>query len=613
MGKPVQRSPAPGDGRETPAEGRGITQQLEEQLRFSRALNEIADAVLAEEDAQGLLDAIVCLLGRILEVDRALIFDVRFDEGLAEGLCEWLNAEKEGITPTRASYPLELFREGAELMRKTKRWMESHDDEPHPCFVQDGSAIRLHEGMNIHSLLWYPFFFREDGYYLLVFNQVDHGRRWKPEELVFLDAVTRQVNLALQKLQLLAERRRAERERKASLDRLTRTLAELKRAQDQLIMRERLAAVGQLSAGIAHDFNNVLTVVLGVSELLESRDDLPEDVLESLRLVSASGRRAARLVRQLLDFSGRTVRQARTIDLRLLCEEATSFLRRTLPETIDLRLEAGSGEFLVEGDPAQFQELLTNLALNARDAMPDGGSIELRLERIESEDGDRCALCTEVIRGEWIRLACRDTGRGIPPADLGRVFEPFFSTKKKGEGTGLGLAQVAGIVRQHGGHLAVSSDPSWGSLFSLYLPLASAGQPASRSAGHAPSPQGRGERILVIEDDSTVRKVTARMLASLGYQVQTAESGSSALELLEKEPSAFALVLSDMVMPGMDGLELLRELRRIQPRMKAVIMSGYPLGEEGRGLLEQGKLRFIQKPVHLSILSRVIRDALEGC
>ena len=570
-------------------EQRRVAHQLEEQLRFSRALNRIADAILAEADAEGLLDTIARLLGTILETDRALIYDICFDRGVADGLCEWINPACAGITPTRASYPLQMFRGGVEFLRRTKSWLESHDHSPHPSLMEDGSVDTLHGEMRIRSLLWYPFFFRDNGYYLLVLNQVREGRDWKPEEFVFLDAVTRQVNLALQKLELLDE---------------------LQQTQNRLVRRERMAAVGQLSAGIAHDFNNILTAILGVTELLEQRGDLPAEVCDNLRLVSASGRRAARLVRQLLDFSRRTVRQPRVLDLRELCRDTVAFLQRILPETIDVELVTTPDEMLVDGDRVQLQEVLTNLVVNSRDAMPMGGRIEIRTERLSAVDEASCAICGATIRGEWIHLQCRDSGTGIADHHIERVFEPFFSTKQAGEGAGLGLAQVAGIVGQHDGHLTVSSEPGKGTTFSLYLPPLDHAGPEPRSESQPTTTQGRGERILVVEDDPIVRRVTAAMLESQGYTVNTAPGGRQALERISRED--FSLVLSDMVMPDMDGLALLRQLRTARPNLRLVMMSGYPLGDESRELVERGEMCFIQKPVGLPDLCRVIRSALDA-
>ncbi|MDQ7088347.1 MAG: histidine kinase dimerization/phospho-acceptor domain-containing protein [Acidobacteriota bacterium] len=340
---------------------------------------------------------------------------------MAEGLCEWIPRGGDQVPATRAAYPLRLFRRSVAYLQKTRNWIESHDDNPHSSLVKEGSVALLHGEMHIRSLLWYPFFFRDDGYYLLALNQVHRRREWKPEEFVFLDAVTRQVNLALQKLALLDE---------------------LQQAQSRLVRRERLAAVGQLSAGIAHDFNNILTAILGVTELLEQREDLPRDVGEHLRLVSTSGRRAARLVRQLLDFSRRTVRRTRALDLRELCGETVTFLERTLPETIDVEFRPSNDEVLVEGDRVQIQEVLTNLAVNARDAMPMGGKIELGVELEPSVEGVTCTICGSPVRGEWVRLLCRDSGTGIPRAQhrthLRAVFLDQASRGRRRAGPGPG-------------------------------------------------------------------------------------------------------------------------------------------------------------------------------
>jgi len=382
-------------------------------------------------------------------------------------------------------------------------------------------------------------------------------------------------------------RKRLEEALQTSQQCLTETLAELHNTRQQLAQRERLAAVGQLAAGIAHDFNNILTGILGFAELLRLS---PE-------------------IRQLLDFSRNASRQPRPIDLAPLSKEILKFLRRTLPENIQLRLDIQPpGEYMVDLDPAQVQQLLTNLMVNARDAMPGGGELQLRLGRVTVTDEARCALCHEPIAGEWVQIQLEDTGSGISPEALPHLFDPFYTTKEAG--SGLGLSQVAGIVGQHGGHMRVESRVGQGSLFSIYLPPARQKKENGSTAAPPQLAYGRGESVLLVEDDPTVREVSRAMLESLNYQVLSASSGREALAIYAGHRQEIILVLSDMVMPDMDGVALFKALKGYTSTPKMVMMSGYPLGEQGARLLEQGIIAWVQKPISLPQLSQLISQAL---
>ncbi len=584
--------------------------QLSRQLAFSQALNRIADAITTQDDAEGILTALARIMGETLQVDRSLIYDILFEEHLAMGLCEWLSPACPEITPSKDTYSLDLFIDGTTSIRESRSWLESHSEQRNPHLAQDGSAQLLHEQMNIQSLLWYPFAFRADGFYLLVFNQVSHRRKWAPDELAFVDAATRQAGLALQKLSLLAERDRAEKALRKSNQHLTETLAELQETQDRMVQRERLAAVGQLAAGIAHDFNNILTVILGYADMLRISPDVSERVRGDLRHIANAGRRAAQLIRQLLDFSRKTVRQAHQLDLGSFSRELVEFLRRTIPENIQIRLSIEPGEFVIEADRTQLQQLITNLVVNARDAMPGGGALQLALARVEATGEARCAFCLEPIEGERVRFQVRDTGSGIPEEVLPHIFEPFFTTKEVGKGSGLGLSQVAGIVGQHEGHITVESELGQGTTFSFYLPISREEPTMGESAEPPRLAHGRGKTILLVEDDRAVRKVGQAMLESLGYQVLSAVNGKNALAIYSEHRNEIELVISDMVMPDMDGMALFANLKTIKANMKMVVLSGYPLRQNREEMLRQGIVAWLQKPMSVLQLSQVLDKAL---
>ncbi len=389
-------------------------------------------------------------------------------------------------------------------------------------------------------------------------------------------------------------------------------LSELKQTQEKMVQQERLAAVGQLAAGIAHDFNNILTTILGFAELMQMSPDMPESMQSDLQRISTSSQRAAHLVRQLLDFSRKTIRHPRQFDLSSFTKESVKFFERTIPENIRINLNLAPGDYLIEADPIQLQQVITNLALNARDAMPTGGELRIGLSRVECTDNIHCALCNQPIKGEWVQLKVTDTGSGISADALPRIFEPFFTTKEVGAGTGLGLSQVSGIVAQHQGHIRVESQVGQSTTFTIYLPvILTSGQEASKPEP-AQMMQGQGETILVVEDEPTVLEATTTMLEYLGYRIITAPNGEKAIAIFEDRKTKIDLVLSDMVMPDMNGETLFHRLRAGNPDLKMVIMSGYPLGEKGAMLLEQGVVDWFQKPISFGQLSQVVGKALSN-
>ncbi|MBI1881479.1 MAG: response regulator [Chloroflexi bacterium] len=408
----------------------------------------------------------------------------------------------------------------------------------------------------------------------------------------------------------ITERKQAEAALRESNRRLEQALTGLKEAQEKTVQQERLAVVGQLAAGIAHDFNNILTGMLGFAQLLQMSPQMPEAAQADLGHIVTSGQRAAHLIRQLLDFSRKSIRWPQQLDLVPFIKEAVKFLERTIPENIRINLKIAPGVYLVEADPAQIQQLLTNLAINSRDAMPAGGILQIFVARIELEGEIRCVGCNQAVEGEWIRMTVTDNGRGIPPEALPRIFEPFFTTKEVGEGSGLGLAQVLGIVEQQGGHLTVNSREWRGTTFNIYLPPLTPSQDKVEAVEIAPGLPGQGETILLVEDEPMVLEVGRRILASLGYQALTARSGREALTVYAEHRDEIALVLLDMVMPDMDGVDLFNLLKAQTPEIKVVMMSGYPLGEKGARLLEQGVVDWFQKPMSYPDLAQIISQAL---
>jgi PAS domain S-box-containing protein len=379
-----------------------------------------------------------------------------------------------------------------------------------------------------------------------------------------------------------------------------------KRAHDTLLRSEealrnshKMEAVGRLAGGIAHDFNNLLTAILGYCELSKAHADDPARILGDVEEIRKSAERAAALTRQLLAFSRRQHLQPRVMDLNERLMAMDSLLRRLIGEDIELVTRPGDGLRKVKADPGQIEQVIVNLVVNARDAMPGGGKILLSTRDLGREG--------------LVALEVRDSGCGMDPETAARVFEPFFTTKEVGKGTGLGLSTVYGIVQQSGGSIRVSSTPGVGSAFVVTLPVAIE-QPDLPQAPAAPAdaPMRGRERILLVEDEDAVRDMVSESLQRHGYEVEEAPDGLKALEVYKTNPEAFDMVLTDVVMPGMSGGELAAALRRIDPSVKVLFMSGYSDDAlVSRGVSRDG-MAFLEKPFTQDALSKKVRGVLES-
>jgi PAS domain S-box-containing protein len=387
-----------------------------------------------------------------------------------------------------------------------------------------------------------------------------------------------------------------------------REVTQEREAQLYAQTRDRLAAIGQLAAGIAHDFNNILTSILGLAELLQMRPDDPSAVQRHAGVIHAQGERAAQMIRQVLDFARKTVAEQKALNLAAFLKEYAVFVRRVIPESIEIRVEVETEDAWIWGNEVQIHQVLTNLAVNARDAMPEGGRLTFRLTRTEVLPGQKPPL-PGMAPGSWVTVEVTDTGVGILPEVLPHIFEPFFTTKRPGQGTGLGLAQVYGIVQQHGGHIGVRSRPGEGTTFVIYLPCRAPEARAGVPETARPEAARFEGMVLLVEDEPKVLEVIREMLESLGFQVLATVSPVEALRLYEAHRPAIRLVLSDAVMPEMSGPELLVALRARDPDVRVVFMSGYPLGSSRGTSLPDG-VPWIQKPFRRDALAEVIRRVL---
>jgi PAS domain S-box-containing protein len=384
-------------------------------------------------------------------------------------------------------------------------------------------------------------------------------------------------------------------------------------AEEKLRQSHRMESVGRLAGGVAHETNNQMSVVIGAADFILRRHDVPDAVRADVEHVRQAAERTSAITAQLLAFSRRQFLRPVVLDLPGLVARWESVLRRVVGEDCSVVVQAREGIAPVRADPGQLEQALLNLALNARDAMPRGGTLTVEVfSALVSDEYLARRPGVSIRTGRYVVLAVSDTGHGMDAETLSHAFEPFFTTKGVGHGTGLGLSTVYGIVKQSDGYVWAYSEPGRGSTFKLYLPAVD--QTAATPAVSAPPPAsaGRGELILVVEDDEGVRWMTSRILVDAGYQVLEAADGRAALELLGRNGAAVRLVVTDVVMPGLGGRALADELARLRPGIPVLFTSGYTDGEiVRRGLLEPGTA-FVQKPFGPDTIVRSVRDRLDA-
>jgi PAS domain S-box-containing protein len=394
----------------------------------------------------------------------------------------------------------------------------------------------------------------------------------------------------------------------------TEDMTERTKLEEQLRIAQKMEAIGRLAGGIAHDFNNILSVILGYTALLtdelEKDDPKRDDLLE----ISTAADRAAALTKQLLAMGRRQVLQPLTIDLAQTLRGLEKMIRWLLGDEIQLSLQLGAELGAGFVDPTQIDQVITNLVVNARDAMPTGGRLSIDVENVVLRDADAAACVIDVRPGRYVMLEVTDTGTGMDAATMAKIFEPFFTTKPLGKGTGLGLATVFGIVRQSNGGLRVASQPGKGTTFQVYLPRVEGDRVRLTSAapsGRETVPRGT-ETILLVEDDDQVRALARTVLRRQGYNVLEAQNGGEALLICEQYEASIQLMVTDVVMPRMSGRDLAERLAPMCPQMKVLFMSGYTDDAVVRhGVLTTG-LPFLQKPLTASNLARMVRQVLDG-
>ena len=389
---------------------------------------------------------------------------------------------------------------------------------------------------------------------------------------------------------------------------LAERVEELRSTRAQFVHLQRMDAVGRLAGGVAHDFNNMLSVILAEADLARSHLTGEHPAAEAIDGIAAAGSRAAGLTRQLLAFSRRQLVAPSTFSLEEMVETMVPMLRRLLGERITIFCRSDATAPLVRADRGQVEQVLLNLAVNARDAMPEGGRLAIEVANVTLDDS-YAATRPEVAPGAYVMLVVSDTGQGMSDEVQAHIFEPFYTTKPTGEGTGLGLATCYGIVKQHGGHIAAYSEADVGSTFRVYLPVAEG--PVSGPPRPAPAEIGGSERLLVVEDDAALRDVATRILARLGYRVVTVGSAEEALTLLEREELELDLVVTDVVLPGRNGRELAEALAERRPGLRVLFVTGYSGDVILQHRLLAQDVTSLQKPYTAESLGRKVREVLD--
>ena len=466
------------------------------------------------------------------------------------------------------------------------------------------NVVDAYETIGIHSLLLVALRVRGESFgFVALVRFLPDSPAFDEADRDFAQALADHAALAISNARLL----RSVREELAERERAE---AALRKSEEQLRQAQKMEAIGRLSGSVAHDFNNLLSVILSYSDLLLS-DLKPIDPLRGdIESIRKAGEKAADLTKQLLAFSRQQVLAPRVVDLNSVLVDLEKMLRRLVGEDVEIVTHYARTLSRVKVDPSQIDQVLLNLVINARDAMPSGGKLTIETKDVELDD----SYTSEhfgVARGPHVMLAVSDTGVGMDPQTQARIFEPFFTTKELGKGTGLGLSTVFGIVKQSGGHIWVYSEPGGGSTFKIYFPATDAEHTALPLPIEAISLEGT-ESILLVEDQDEVRRVAQTILRRYGYHVIEARNAGEALLICERHPRNIHLLVTDVVMPQLSGRELAERLSVMRPTMKVLYMSGYTENViVHHGILDSG-IAYLQKPIVPELLARRVREVLDS-
>jgi PAS domain S-box-containing protein len=568
-----------------------------------RALNEAALAMERTLSPDEVLDVVGghlrdlgfwCAVALVDESgERLVIRHVCFADGVMERVSALTGVTVESIS---------VVIDGAEMLREVVRERKTifqcdvtgflkHILPEAPAEVQKLAADSLGLGKSVFAPL-----IADDAVFGVL---AVHAGEIAEKDAPAMTAFANQLAAALRKATLLQE--------------LEESLRELKSTQDQLLQAQKMEAVGRLAGGVAHDFNNLLTAIKGYAELLLSSPGLTEGAQADIQQIRKAADQAAAMTRQLLAFSRRQPLQPQIVDVNRVVGEMDTMLRRLIGEDIVLMTTFEEDSVLLEADPGQIEQVIINMAVNARDAMPEGGRLIVKTKRVQLDDR-ACASIPEARPGSFACMSIEDTGVGIPKEAIDQIFEPFFSTKAPGKGTGLGLAVAYGIIRQHGGWVNVYSEPRHGTVFKIYIP-ASDGEESSVECETTDTVNlnGSGQRILLVEDEDAVRDFAKRALEQSGYVVFAAADADQAKCLFESENGDFALVFSDVVLPDSSGINLIDSLLTMKPGLEVLLSSGYSDHKSQWPTIQERGYHFLQKPYSLPDLLGTIKEIVKPC
>jgi two-component system, cell cycle sensor histidine kinase and response regulator CckA len=391
---------------------------------------------------------------------------------------------------------------------------------------------------------------------------------------------------------------------------IIRDITEKKRLESQLLRSQRMESIGTLAGGIAHDLNNVLSPILTATELLQMRT-ADEGMLRLLNIIQTNAQRGGEMIRQVLSFARGMEGDYSQLQPNHLIREIVKILSDIFPKNIEISFSINPNLWYVHGDATQLHQVLMNLCVNARDAMPEGGKLRIEAENIEVDE-HYARMNVEAKPGRYVRLLVQDNGSGIPAEILDKIFDPFFTTKKPGQGTGLGLSTVAGILRSHGGFVNVYSEVEKGTHFTIYLPASENQHAAPPQIARVDLPTGQGETILVVDDEQSIREVARETLLTFGYNVITANDGTDALAQFATHRHEIKLVITDMMMPFMDGAATIRALRKLDPEVRVIATSGLKANSRHDEVSQLGVNSFLAKPYTAEMLIRTIAIVLES-
>jgi two-component system cell cycle sensor histidine kinase/response regulator CckA len=390
---------------------------------------------------------------------------------------------------------------------------------------------------------------------------------------------------------------------------VARDISQRKMLEEQLQESQKMEAIGTLAGGVAHDFNNLLQVILGYADMLLQKKQNEDPDRKGLLAIRRAAKDGGDLVRELLTFSRKAGIASRPINLNDEVKRIQELLSRTIPKMIEIELDLADELKTVSADPRHMEQVLLNLAINARDAMPEGGKLTIETKNAIL-DAEYCRFNLQVEPGEYVRLAVSDTGHGMDRDTVEHIFEPFYTTKSTGKGTGLGLATVFGIVKSHGGHITCSSEPNMGTTFKIYLPTVASDREKEPETITETIPRGT-ETVLIVDDEPVILELGQEILRACGYAVLTASNGQDALELYRRKKDEIALVILDLIMPHMGGRECLEQLLKIDPDVRVLVGSGAAFNESTKEAIEHKAAGFISKPYEAKELLRAVRTVLD--